>query len=199
MAQTILVCGKTGTGKTSAIRTLDPKETVILRVIKRTLPFKYKNMYVEGKNMFYTHTYDDVIKYVERIGKAGVPIKNLVITDGTYVMRQEFVKRAKEIGYTKFSDIAQHMQQILSKIQEARDDLKVFFEFHVELDDSGASYKAATIGKLIDEKYNVFENIDIILFACPMYEDKTSQYGFYTIDFFCDGNLIGSFPFQLKK
>ena len=24
-------------------------------------------------------------------------------------------------------------------------------------------------------------------------------YGFYTIDFFCDGNLIGSFPFQLKK
>ena len=23
--------------------------------------------------------------------------------------------------------------------------------------------------------------------------------GFYTIDFFCDGNLIGSFPFQLKK
>ena len=23
--------------------------------------------------------------------------------------------------------------------------------------------------------------------------------GFYTIDFFCDGNLIGSFPFQIKK
>ena len=23
--------------------------------------------------------------------------------------------------------------------------------------------------------------------------------GFYTIDFFCDGNMIGSFPFQLKK
>ena len=23
--------------------------------------------------------------------------------------------------------------------------------------------------------------------------------GFYTIDFFCDGNLIGSFPFQAKK
>ena len=25
------------------------------------------------------------------------------------------------------------------------------------------------------------------------------QTGFYSIDFFCDGNLIGSFPFQLKK
>ncbi len=25
------------------------------------------------------------------------------------------------------------------------------------------------------------------------------EHGFYTIDFFCDGNLIGSFPFQIKK
>lgn len=31
---------------------------------------------------------------------------------------------------------------------------------------------------------------------CPVEEVKK---GFYTIDFFCDGNLIGSFPFQLKK
>ena len=28
---------------------------------------------------------------------------------------------------------------------------------------------------------------------------ETAIDGFYTIDFFCDGNLIGSFPFQLKK
>ncbi len=28
---------------------------------------------------------------------------------------------------------------------------------------------------------------------------ETVEEGFYTIDFFCDGNLIGSFPFQLKK
>lgn len=31
---------------------------------------------------------------------------------------------------------------------------------------------------------------------CPVEEVKK---GFYTIDYFCDGNLIGSFPFQLKK
>ena len=28
---------------------------------------------------------------------------------------------------------------------------------------------------------------------------ETAIDGFYTIDFFCEGNLIGSFPFQLKK
>ena len=34
---------------------------------------------------------------------------------------------------------------------------------------------------------------------CPLGGEKEVQSGFYTIDFFCEGNLIGSFPFQLKK
>lgn len=34
---------------------------------------------------------------------------------------------------------------------------------------------------------------------CPLEEGQEVQKGFYTIDFFCDGNLIGSFPFQIKK
>ena len=33
----------------------------------------------------------------------------------------------------------------------------------------------------------------------PFAVDEAVQSGFYTIDFFCDGNLIGSFPFQIKK
>ena len=34
---------------------------------------------------------------------------------------------------------------------------------------------------------------------CSFEEGYEVEGGFYTIDFFCDGNLIGSFPFQLKK
>ena len=34
---------------------------------------------------------------------------------------------------------------------------------------------------------------------CPLAENETVQSGFYSIVFFCDGNLIGSFPFQIKK
>lgn len=34
---------------------------------------------------------------------------------------------------------------------------------------------------------------------CPLGEDPEIEKGFYTVDFFCEGNLIGSFPFQLKK
>ena len=34
---------------------------------------------------------------------------------------------------------------------------------------------------------------------CVLGENDEVQAGFYSIDFFCEGNLIGSFPFQLKK
>ena len=34
---------------------------------------------------------------------------------------------------------------------------------------------------------------------CIWSEQNKVEEGFYSIDFFCDGNLIGSFPFQLKK
>ena len=33
---------------------------------------------------------------------------------------------------------------------------------------------------------------------CPLEEGKKAEKGYYTVDFFCDGNLIGSFPFQIK-
>lgn len=34
---------------------------------------------------------------------------------------------------------------------------------------------------------------------CSLDEDEEVQQGFYSVDFFCDGNLIGSFPFQIRK
>ena len=183
MATTILIAGKTGTGKTSAIRALDPKETLILRVINRTLPFKYAGIYgKEQKNMLSTPTYDSVLKALEWADKQK-HIKNIVITDGTYIIRQEYFRKANQTGYQKYTDMAVHMQQVLKAIQECRDDIKVFMEYHVEsiVTDSGATeYKPSTVGKLLDSQYNILENVDIVLFTQPQYEDKKITYGFVT-------------------
>lgn len=183
MAKTILIAGKTGTGKTTAIRTLNPEETVILRVINRTLPFKFAGKYgKEQKNLFLTQTYEEVLKGLEWANKQE-KVKNIVITDGTYIIRQEYFKKANQTGYNKYTEFAMHMQQILKAIQNLRDDIKVFMEYHVEsnVTDSGATeYKPSTVGKLLDSQYNILENIDIVLFASPQYEDKEIHYGFYT-------------------
>lgn len=183
MAKTILIAGKTGTGKTSSIRTLDPKETLILRVINRTLPFKFNGIYGrEQKNMMLTPSYEDVLKALEWANKQA-HIKNVVITDGTYIIRQEYFKKAQQQGYNKYTEFAVHMQQILKAIQDCREDMKVFMEYHVEnvVNDNGATeYKPSTVGKLLDNQYNILENVDIVLFAQPQYEDKQIKYGFFT-------------------
>ena len=183
MANTILICGKTGTGKTTAIRTLDPRSTVILRVINRTLPFKYAGKYGKEKNNFFlTPAYTDVLKGLEWCNKQP-NVRNIVITDGTYIIRQEYFNKAQQVGYNKFTEFAVHMQQILKAIQNLRDDIKVFMEYHVEsnVTDSGATeYKPSTVGKLLDTQYNILENVDIVLFALPLFNDKEIQFGFYT-------------------
>lgn len=98
MAKTVLVCGKSGSGKTTAVRTLDPKETIIMRVIDRTLPFKFKGLYgKEEKNMFSTPTYEAVLKVLDWANKQQ-NVKNIVITDATYIIRQEYFKKAQVIG-----------------------------------------------------------------------------------------------------
>lgn len=182
MAKTILICGKTGTGKTTSIRTLNPEETVILSVINRTLPFKFTGKYVKNKNLFLTTTYEEVLKGLQWANKQQ-NVKNIVITDGTYIIRQEYFKKANQTGYNKYTEFAMHMQQILKAIQELRDDINVFMEYHVEsnVTDSGVTeYKPSTVGKLLDSQYNILENIDIVLFASPTFEDKNIIYGFYT-------------------
>lgn len=70
-------------------------------------------------------------------------------------------------------------------------------------------------GELInknDKQLFTFESDDILYSIKQQIEYASEAYqgtcycpidevvkGFYTIDFFCDGNIIGSFPFQLKK
>lgn len=156
---------------------------MILRVINRTLPFKYAGLYSkERKNLYLTPSYEDVIKGLNWCNKQP-EVKNIVITDGTYIIRQEYFDKALQKGYEKYTGFALHMQQILKTIQNLRDDLKVFLEYHVEntVTDSGVTeYKPSTVGKLLDAQYNILENVDIVLFASPVYEDREVHYGFYT-------------------
>lgn len=188
MANFILVTGSTGAGKTTSIRTLNPKQTLILRSIKRKLPFKNANQF----KVVDTPTYKEVVDKIEKAnGIKGC--KNIVITDGTYIMRNEFFDKISTQGYDKFSKLAIHIREILMKCQECRDDLNVIMEWHTEPVQSEGNimtYKAATVGKLLDSQFNIYENVDIILYAQPRIEGTSVEYGFYTNASTANGALI---------
>jgi adenylate kinase family enzyme len=186
MANCVIILGKSGTGKSTSIQNLDPKETVVFNVLKKKLPFKgSSSLYnLDNKNMFVLDEYTQLIQYLEAIDKKATHVKNIIIDDCIYVMRKEYFRRAKEAGYTKYTELAQHFQQIISTCENLREDINVFFILHSEdvvSDNSITGYKVSTIGKLLDSQYNPVEVVPMVLYSDIKYDDKgNATYGFYT-------------------
>lgn len=183
MANLCMLLGKSGTGKSTSIKTLDPKETIVINVLGKRLPFKGSNSLYnkENKNLFRLDDYSHVIKLLEQ---APPTVKNIVIDDSIYIMRKEYFSRAKEVGYSKYTELAQHFQQIISTCEKMRDDLNVFLILHSEditSDNTTTGYKVSTIGKLLDTQYNPIEVVPMVLYSSVKYDDKgNATYGFYT-------------------
>lgn len=186
MANNVILLGKSGAGKSTSIKGLDPKETVIINTLNKRLPFKGSNsMYnAENKNLFHVDTYGSIINYLKGIGEKMPNVKNVVLDDIIYVMRKEYFARAKESGYSKYTELASHFQQIISTCESLRQDLNIFFILHSEdimSDNAVTGYKVSTIGKLLDSQYNPVEVVPMVLYAAIKYDDKgVPAYGFYT-------------------
>lgn len=186
MANICMILGKSGTGKSTSIKTLDPKETMVINTLKKRLPFKGSaTMYSkENNNLREVETYIDAIDKLNKINKNAPHIKNIIIDDMIYIMRKEYFKRAKETGYGKYTELAQHFQQIISTCEDLRDDLNIFFILHsedIQSDKTTVGYKVSTIGQLVDTQYNPVEVVPMVLYSAIKYDDKGNpQYGFYT-------------------
>lgn len=186
MANAVIILGKSGTGKSSSIKGLDPKETVVLNVLGKRLPFKGSQGIYNGqnKNMFKLDDYNSVISILQSIGTSAGYVHNVVIDDAIYIMRKEYFKRAKETGYGKYTELGMHFQQIISTIEGLRDNLNVFLLLHsedIQSDNTLIGYKVSTVGKLLDSQYNPVEVVPMVLYSDVVYNDKgEASYGFYT-------------------
>lgn len=186
MANCIIILGKTGTGKSTSIKGLNPKETYVINTLRKRLPFKGSSaLYnAENKNMTCLESYQDVINMLQTINDKGKHIKNVVLDDSIFVMRKEYFARAKESGYGKFTELAAHYQQIITTCEHLREDLNVFFILHSEdvtSDGTIVGYKVATVGKMLDSQYNPIEVVPMVLYSAIRYDNKgVAEFGFYT-------------------
>lgn len=83
MANIIMLLGKSGTGKSTSIKGLDPKETVVINVLGKRLPFKGSNALYnkENKNLFQRESYTDIISLVQNISDKATNVKNIILDD----------------------------------------------------------------------------------------------------------------------
>ena len=78
--------------------------------------------------------------------------KVIVIDDTQYLMCNEFMRRATEKGYDKFTEIAQNFWSlVVQEVNNLPSDTIVYLLCHTATDENGVE-KMKTIGKLVDEK-----------------------------------------------
>lgn len=173
MANCILVLGESGTGKSTSIRNLDPKETCIINVVGKPLPFKgWKSGYTmmnkenpEG-NMVATDKADKIIKCLQHFA-ARDTVHHIIVDDWQYILANEYMRRAKEKTFDKFTDIGQNAWAIINAAQELRKEtngLNVYFMAHVDRDANGRE-KIKTIGKMLDDKITVEGLFSVVLYT----------------------------------
>src|ERR1035437_10259698 len=140
MGLPILIAGESGSGKSRSTKNLNPKETFIINVSGKELPYRegHKN-YLEvtkenpNGNMILTDKAEDIIKAILYVSQKRPEIKQLVIDDNQYIGAFEYFRRAYEKDYyRKYTDIGVNLFNITMTAKQARKDLKVFFLNHIE-------------------------------------------------------------------
>lgn len=150
MAKKVLIIGSSGSGKSTSLRNLDPKETAIIKCINKELPFK------KGDSKFKSivcNKAEDVVKNISLILQKAPHIKTVVIDDLIYLSVQTFMSRSKEKGYDKFTDLASELYSVLTLPDVLqKDDITFIFLTHSETNPTTMETNVRTIGKMISEK-----------------------------------------------
>lgn len=149
----VLVLGHSGSGKSASMRNCTADRFGVINVQGKPLPFK-----TELKT-YNTDNYNDIIMALVK-GKT----PSVVIDDSQYLMSHEYMYRASETGYQKYSEIGQHFFQLLEAIRKLPSDRIVYLMHHIDRDDTGFE-KAKTVGKMVDNYICVEGCFSIVLKA----------------------------------
>ena len=179
------IVGATGTGKSTSIKHLDPKETYIINTAKKELPFKgAEKLYnTENKNYKEVDEITEITRLLKTISEKAPHIKNIVIEDSNYMMAFRMADKANEVGFQKFTVMAKDMVDLFREARRLRDDLKIFYFSHPEtIEDSGEviGYKMKTSGKMLDNQIVLEGLLTICLYTHVEDTKEGADYQFVT-------------------
>lgn len=185
MSKLVAIVGDTGNGKSHSIQFLDPKETYIINVADKELPFKGSGKLYnrDNQNMKVVSDANEIIRLLKTLSEKATHIKNVIIEDGNYIMGFNLVDKATEVGYTKFSVMAQEIVNLIKTAKTLRNDMNVFYFSHQdEVEDSGeiTNYKMKTAGKMIDNQIKLEGLFTVVLYAVPETKGDKTDFWFIT-------------------
>lgn len=147
----VMILGNSGTGKSASLRNLDEACYGLINVAKKPLPFR------NTKKAFDSDDYAQITALLKRASS-----DIIIIDDAQYLMANEFMRRAKETGYQKYTDIGKNFWDLVQTVVALPPQKIVYFLGHTEVDQFGNT-KFKTIGKLLDDKITVEGMFTIVL------------------------------------
>ena len=153
MGAVVLVLGKSGSGKSTSLRNFKRGEIGIFNVLGKPLPFRGGRDLVQVGGA----TYNTIIQ-----GLRANEFHAYAVDDSTYLMQDENFLRARESGYGKYTEMAQHFQELILAALATDADTIVYLLHHVD-ENADGSEKVKTIGKMLDEKYCIEGACSVVL------------------------------------
>ena len=151
----ICIMGESGSGKTTSMRNLNPKETFYIDCDKKGLSWKgwRKNYSVNINNYAVTDYPGTVLQLLQKCNEKK-EIKNVIVDTLNGIMVADEMRRRKEKGYDKWQDLAAAVYGIVDYALTMREDINVIFTCHTqtEHDDNGYMFtRIKTSGRKLDK------------------------------------------------
>lgn len=172
MGTPVLILGDSGAGKSYSLRNFTPDEVILLQCIPKMLPYRATGWKLNGKelpdgsvqrgNIIRFDAWDAVLDSINRM-VLSKSRRVLVIDDFQVVMQHENMMRAYQTGYQKYTEMADHVWQIIMAATRLPDDFRVYFLAHTE--ESDGKIRMKTTGKMLNEKLTPEGYFSIVLRA----------------------------------
>ena len=191
----VLLMGASGSGKSTSLRNLPAKETAIINITNKPMPFRNKDgktivtlqdFMKEGENeLAYGELYQRIITTIKKTNK-----KIIVIDDSSYMMTFENFEKATNKGYDKFTTMAKNYYDLIKSAISCGDEKIVYVITHEEIDDVNQLYRPKTIGKMLSNQLVIEGLFSIVLRS--LY--KNGEYIFQTQN---DGTSVCKAPMDM--
>lgn len=168
MGISVIVYGKSGSGKSRALKNFSEDEILLVNPTGKRLPFP-------GSFKFLLKSYDytTIMGWLKKM-----PMKIAVLDDAGYLLTNAFMRghsapKSGSSSFDLYNNIADNFWKLLNFIQyELPDDVIVYINMHETSTDYGET-KLRTIGKLLDEKVCI-EGLVTVCLRCMT--DGTRHY-----------------------
>ena len=134
-----MIIGTSGSGKTTSLEKLDPKQTFYIDADGKGLSWKgWRKQYnKENKNYFQCDDPNQIFSLMQQIDHKQTQIKYLVVDTLNAIMVGDEMRRIKEKGYDKWVDLSSCVYNIVDYSNKMRDNLTVILIGHTQTSEDG--------------------------------------------------------------